>query len=425
MSSLLAASFTAVAQEGVLKTDSLEMGASYLNEVYYLLKDGSKKVEPTNNWHLAFRTGGQTDGIRINSATVSGAANGEVSIYVYPNGAAADWNQTIDTNGYASWLRLHNSDETWEVGALNTTAGSFPDFGWGVYNMSSHIVTGDSIYLVKFRSNGVDYFKKLFIERKQSSNWYFKFADIDGQNEVNDSLRSSDFSGANYMYYNLESASSLNREPANWDFTLTRYAALQINGTYFPSTGILTNIGVLTAKTVGKEVEDLTLEDTTSEGFSSNINVIGYDWKDYEIGQNGVVWYTDDSLAFFIQDRDKVLWKVVFTAFGGMADGKTIFNKTQLSPSVSVRDITSGILQTTVYPNPTQGKAQVLISTEKPSDALVSLIDINGRVIQSNQLQMNEGLNQHEINLDGLNNGVYFIKIIGNGFQSTERIVKF
>src|SRR5690606_21011664 len=101
-----------------------------------------------------------------------------------------------------------------------------------VYNMSSHIVTGDSIYLVKFRSNGVDYFKKLFIERKQLSNWYFKFADIDGQNEVNDSLKSADFSGANYMYYNLESDTSLNREPANWDFTLTRYAALQNNGTY-------------------------------------------------------------------------------------------------------------------------------------------------------------------------------------------------
>ena len=36
--------------------DSVEMGASYANDVYYSLKNDSVFAAPNNNWHLAFQT---------------------------------------------------------------------------------------------------------------------------------------------------------------------------------------------------------------------------------------------------------------------------------------------------------------------------------------------------------------------------------
>lgn len=413
---MLAATF-AQAQVGVEKSDSLMMGNNYLNEVYYLLKDGSQSMQPTTNWQIAFRTGGQTDGIRVNTATAMGPEDAAVSIYVYPNGALADW-ATMDTAGHSTWVALHNSDKTWEVGALNTTAGAFPDFGWGVYNMSTHIVTGDSIYLVKYKVAGVEKFKKLYVEKKANSSWFFKHADIDGTNETNVELKSSDYPGKNYIYYSLEDATALDREPAAWDFVLTRYAALQSNGAYYPATGILTNIGVYAAKTEGKEASDLTLADTT-DGFTGAIDVIGYDWKAYS-----PVWYTKDSLAYFVQDRDGILWKVVFTAFGGAADGKTVFAKTQMTPGVSVREVEAALLQTSVYPNPAQGTAHVVFSAVASGTARVRILDINGREIQQSNLNIVAGVQSIELDLSAMVQGVYFVQVSANGFQSTQKLIK-
>jgi len=411
------------AQVGVEKLDSIEMGATYLNDVYYLLKDGSTKIEATNNWHMAFQTGGQTDGLRINSATASGANNGSVSIYVYPNGAASDW-ATMDTTGYDSWMSLDNSDESWSIGALNTTAGQFPDFGWGVYNMTTHIVTGDSIYLMKYTVGGMDQFKKLYIAKKENSNWFFKYADVDGSNEQNAELKSSDYKGKNFIYYNFESNSALDREPAAWDFVLTRYAALQTNGVYFPSTGILTNTGVLAAKAEGKAVADLALADTTI-GFIGTMNIIGYDWKYYEFGGQGVTWHTSDSLAYFIQDRDKVLWKVVFTSFGGSANGKTVFNKTQLTPATAIRNAEAALTQTALYPNPSAGISQLVLSANQTSDAIIRVLDLNGKVVAEMNETIQAGIQTVTLDLNGLNAGVYFVQVNAAGFQSSQKLIKY
>lgn len=419
--SMLAAT-CAQAQVGVEKSDSLMMGNFYLNDVYYLLKDGSQSMQPTTNWQIAFRTGGQTDGIRVNTATAMGPEDAAVSIYVYPNGALADW-ATMDTAGNSSWVALHNSEETWEVGALNTTAGQFPDFGWGVYNMSTHIVTGDSIYLVKYKTAGLVKYKKLYIEKKSNSAWFFKHADLDGSNETNVELKSSDYPGKNYIYYSLENASAIDREPTAWDFVLTRYAAQQVDGSYVATTGILTNIGVYAAKTEGKEAADLELADTT-DGFTGAMNVIGYDWKHYEIGGQGVVWLTEDSLAYFVQDRDGILWKVVFTAFGGSADGKTVFTKTQMTPGTAIREADAALLQTSVYPNPTQGTTQLVFTAAAAGTGTVRILDINGREVQKSNLTIAPGVQSIELDLSAMEQGVYFVMVSANGFQSTQKLIK-
>jgi len=411
------------AQVGVEKSDSIEMGPSYLNDVYYLLKDGSTSIEITNNWQMAFQTGGQTDGLRINSATATGVNDGSVSIYIYPNGAVGDW-ASMDTTGHDTWMSLNNSDESWNVGALNTTAGQFPDFGWGVYNTGTHIVTGDSLYLLKYKVGGLDQYKKLYIEKKESSNWFFKYADIDGSNEQNVELKSSDFAGKNFIYYNFEDHAALDREPVAWDFVLTRYAAKLPQGTYFPSTGILTNIGVLAAKASGKDAADLELADTTV-GFSDAINVIGYDWKDYQINGQNVDWITEPNLAYFIQDRDKVLWKVVFTAFGGGVNGKTVFTKTQLTPATSIRSAEAGLTQTALFPNPTAGTSQLVLSAEKTNDAVIRVVDLNGKTVMELNQTIKAGIQTVSLDLNGLGAGVYFVQVSGTGFQSSQKLIKY
>lgn len=420
------ASFSASAQIGTPVNDSIEMGSTYLNDVYYHLEDGSKTTQATNNWHLAFRTGAQTDGIRINSATASGANDGSVKLFVYPNGAVADW-ATFDSTGWDSWLSFDNSDESWEVGAFNRSTGAFPDFGWGTYDMSTHIVTGDSIYMIVYKNAGVEKYKKLYIEKKELGNYTLVIANVDGTDEQTVVLKSSDYSGKNFIYYNAETNTALDREPASdsWDFVLTRYAALQTSGIYYPSTGILTNIGVYAAQAKGVATADLELGDTTlGFGFSSNINAIGYEWKYFEMGGMGVTWHTQDSLAYFIQDRAGRIWKVAFTSFGGSTDGKTVFSKTQITPGTSVRNAVSPIEKTALYPNPANAELNIIVTAKEQASSTLSILNIRGEVVMQQQLDLNAGLSNENLNISALTQGVYFVRVQGDGFQSVQKFIK-
>jgi hypothetical protein len=420
---------TANAQVGVQKKDSIETGATYLNDVYYSLESGNKTEVPNNNWHLAFRIGAMNDGIRINSATATGANDGTVKLHLYPNAGIAGWDD-FDTTGWSSWLAYENSDETWEVGAFNRSSTGFPDVSWGVYSTSTHVVTGDSLYLVVYKNAGATKYKKLWIVNKTSGTWNFKYADLDGSNEKETAIASADYSGKNYIYYNLESNEVVNREPASaaWDFVLTRYQAWQAIPVYAAATGILTNIGVKTAKAKGAPAEDLKLEDFIQDT-SDIIKTIGYNWKYYETDQQfNVTWHTEDSLAYFVLDKNRKFWKIEFISFGGSSNGRTVFYKTEVETenggNVSVEGIAKGVSSTAVYPNPASQSINVLLGVETNAEVKISIIGMNGQLIDSRNVNTVAGINQEAFNIAALNSGIYFVKIEGEGFLSTQKFVK-
>ena len=403
--------------------DSIEMGATYLNNVYYSLLNGEVSTAPTNNWHLAFRTGMQTDGIRINSATASGPNDGSVKLYLFAKGDTSKWT-TFDTAGYLTWNTYDNRDTTWEIGAFNAHAGTFPDVSWGTYDFSTHEVNGDAIYLITYKNLGTTVFKKVWIMSKKAGDWKFRFADIDGGNQKEIELKNADHNSKNFVYYNLATEQVVTQEPdsKDWDFVLTRYNALQSNATYAAATGILTNVGVKTAKATGEGVGSMELSEYIADT-NVKINEIGYDWKYYEIVGPGGIWKTRDSLAYFVKDKNGVFWKLVFTSFGGAADGKTVFTKQQLTPGVSVPEL-SPINSSSVYPNPTNTSVNVLFDVNSDVQAQLTLLTIDGSAVLFRTVDGFSGLNTTELDLSGLNSGIYFLQIRAEGYQATFKVVK-
>ena len=76
-----------------------------------------------------------------------------------------------------------------------------------------------------------------------------------------------------------------------------------------------------------------------------------------------------------------------------------------------------------LYPNPTSNILYVEYSGLDVNDTSIKLYTIQGQVIRDIQLNPNNPL--LEINLDGLSDGVYMVKIInGNGrILKTDRII--
>jgi hypothetical protein len=149
-------------------TETISMGPNYANEVFWKMQGGQTGEAAVNSWELAFRLGIQTSSIFINSA------NG-VSLYQVPNTDTSGWS-VLDTTGLQTWHQLFNSDTSWEYGAFDRSSTGFPDFSWGDYDFTSHVVTGDSLYVIKLAGS---VYKKLWIVKKDFGNWTFRYANLD------------------------------------------------------------------------------------------------------------------------------------------------------------------------------------------------------------------------------------------------------
>lgn len=380
----LSTAFSTQAQEEV------EMGANYANQVFYSLANGVVSTAPVDNWDLAFQTSPQGSVIRIN-----GGYGAELSLY---DGALADFS-TLDTTGFSTWTKLYGADTSWSKGAFNQFETSDFDLGWGMYDMITHQVKGDSIYVLKTIDGA---YKKLYIEKLSGGTYHMIHSDLDNGNIDTAKVAKADYATKNFVYYSFETDEVIDREPASdsWDITFTKYLTELYPGTMYSVTGVLANTGILSAQAEGAPANDLTLGDKTLE---TNVAIIGYDWKSFNMSTFS--YEISDSLAYFIETPDQTLYKIVFTDFGGSADGKFEFTLEEV--------IATGVEETQLalntYPNPTQGAIHTNVQTGN-----ATVFSTSGSVA------INTSITNGEIDLSGLESGIYIIQIeTDNSLYST------
>lgn len=98
--------------------------------------------------------------------------------------------------------------------------------------------------------------------------------------------------------------------------------------------------------------------------------------------------------------------------------GRGIFSGTFTADTLSTKDETlaKGVK---VYPNPSNGIFNIAVANYSGT-MNISVYDINGRQIQSNSADFS---GEKTINLQGLQAGVYIVKLEGNGLSHSEKIV--
>jgi hypothetical protein len=76
-----------------------------------------------------------------------------------------------------------------------------------------------------------------------------------------------------------------------------------------------------------------------------------------------------------------------------------------------------------MYPNPTSAEFIVEINSLIKEGAEIMIFNSNGKLVKSEKINLNQGLNQVSYNLQNLARGIYLINIVGNGHQSKHRLV--
>jgi hypothetical protein len=312
-------------------TVKLAMGANYTNDIYYKLDSGIVATVPRNNWDIAFH-------ISSMSSTILTNGGNNIVLYAYPGGDTTAW-RTVDVTNIGSWKALYNSDTTWTMGAFERNSKMHPDYGWGVYNSTSHDVVGDSLFVIKLSGGQL---KKIWIHRKYSSQNMYKisYANIDGTDSVTKIIDCKPYTSKNFVYYSLSTNSVIDREPAKekWDFVLTKYVEMVPTALVhtIPNivTGILTNTmrlstmgtisysGVMTSQFDGASQ---TTVDYNQAPFKTSISLIGSDWKTFDMATN--TYTVKNDVVYFIKNRASDIYRLVFLTFEGGSTGALSFEE--------------------------------------------------------------------------------------------------
>lgn len=393
--------------------DTVSVGAGYANQKWYSLQNDEQGTQSKDNWDIAFEISGYAASILGNVQKTNYA--------VYKAPYSISQYATIDTAGISTWPMLYNSDSTWAIGAFNRGANpaNANDLGWGVYNSSNHIITGDSCYVIKLSNTS---YKKIKINDLNGGVYSFDYANIDGSNAQSQSITKSNYTGKNFAYFDLTNNVAVNREPlsANWDLTFVKYISFVPSA--YGVTGVLSNKGVMVAQAdnVGSPS---TYNNWQGHSFNSAMNEIGYDWK--EINMTTFAWDIKMDTVYFVKAKTGDIWKLRFTKFSGSSTGNFIFSKEKLS-SVGLHDLKGTISQVSLYPNPSNGNTTTLLfATEvELSNVSVSIIDVAGCIVSTESISVDTGLNQYQLNTGLLNRGVYFIRLNAGTNTITQKLIK-
>jgi hypothetical protein len=396
--------------------DTISMGPGYANQVWYKYETDKETKSPMNSWDLGFTA------VRLD-ASVWVNPNAFVSKAVAPISAWAT--MTVDTNAIFAGPKQVNSDTIWSVGALNRTQDGVFDYGWGSYNIASHNVVGDSVYVIKAASDGK--WRKFYIEKLALDTSYFvKIADLNGANPITLEVKKGAYAGKNFGYYNFATAAQIDREPLSkdWDVTVWQHWGLtpDQNGTLqsYLLTGMLHNVGT----SVAKVKRDTASKVFAGLNFKPQINVIGADWKSYNPATNS--YKVPDSTAYFVKTVNGKIYKMIFTGFGGSANGNCIFTREYIAQvATGVKDAEGKIAALAVSPNPaSDGQFNIVYDFGKtPQQADFQLFNLAGQSVYRQKLPNSEGVQVLQMPTLNLTNGIYLARLTYDGNTLIRKIV--
>ena len=396
--------------------DQVSVGAGYANQTYYSLSSGNTSSSPIQDWEIGFKTGGFDAAVFINEGVISGSSSqGALALY---ETSSTDFS-TVSISDTVNALR--NPDISWSVGAFNTPAvATNPlDFGWGSYDINTNEVNGTRVFIIQLR-NGA--FKKIMVESLVQGLFTFKWADLDGGNEMTRTLDQNQYA-KDIVYYSLSNDVVVDVEPTNWDMIFTRYSEeLDAGGgttLEYNVGGALIAPGVRAAQASGVDPNTVSFSNYEQD-LTDTVNLIGQDWRFFDLTAGG--WVTLGDRAYFVQTASDSLFKVVFIDFEGSSTGIISLEKTYLGQYVSTPEFEE-LNGFALYPNPAAGRVNFSIDWQEAStSAEYVILDLQGRIVFSEEVLIQPGVNviTRDVNLAS---GTYIAQVLVGNARATERLI--
>jgi hypothetical protein len=397
--------------------DQPSVGASYANSTFYNLEDGNTTSATHTEWDIAFNVTPFNLGIIVNEG-VGLSFTAPLSIVELFQTNSTDF-ATADTIGIS---KIYNDEVSWSAGAFNliADASSSADYGWGDYNFGNNQVVGTRIFAIKLRN---ETYKKLEIQSLISGVYTFRFADLDGNNEVTTTIDKADYPAKTLAYYSIENETALDLEPTDWDMVFTRYVTPLNDGSGgiidYTLTGVLTDVGVQVVQADGIDPTTIDYLDYTDD-YSDSLTIIGYDWKSFQGS-----WVIEAERVYFVKTANEKIWKIQFFDFEGSSTGTTTLEKTLIDGTSSTSKVTEHFSSFNVFPNPASDVTNLVFEVKTYEGAAqIQIINQLGQRVYNENIEIHNGLNAKQLSLN-FPSGLYHVALqIGSDFITRPLFIK-
>lgn len=377
------------------QVQQVSVGASYAQQAYYNLSTGNVKTMDNEDWDIAFSNAGALDaGVFINES----ASLSSEPIKLWAVDSLAWDNIPDDTTPYVDSTRIYNPESNWTEGAFNSVrdTSSAADYGWGAYNPANHNIEATKVFIIQLRDGN---FKKFELERYAASEYVFRYADLDGSNEVEATVSKSDAGDAPLIYFSFASGMTV-QSPVDYDLIFLRYTRPLDAGDgsflQYIVTGVLLAPGTEAALADGIDPL-LVSEDDYADAYSDAPTAIGHEWKFFDFTSG---WVVDSDRVYFVKTRNGEKYKIEFFDFEGSSTGITTFDR-RLITTTSTQFESADIMDTDVYPNPAADF--ITIDNINPG-ATIYLVNSQGQLVVS---KTNTGNNRLQLDVTTLVPGMY------------------
>lgn len=369
--------------------DEFSMNPGYENMVFYSMDSGVVGEEIMASWDLAFDVRSMGSSVRI---------NGGQGTVLYNAGDLDEWENIDDTfiDMTAKLSQLRNDNSSWSSGAFSQGGDGMFDLGWGIYDMVTHVVTSDKVFVIALPDGS---WKKIAILSLESGTYSFQYANLDGSEFVEDQLMKSNYPDKVLAFYSISNQMELDLEPIEeWDLVFLRYVEQIQPEVFYGVTGALVhpNTGIHMLEGLNDPFID---GEMNFDMLSYEANAVGYDWKSYAGGTYSLA----DDRCYFVQTNAGSQWRLVFTGFEGSTTGNIEIGKI-LETGVSVANAER--LNWNVFPNPARENSEIFVQGNfEVEDA--SLTNMAGVVVYTTALNAWSGT----IHLQDVSPGMYILNL--------------
>jgi len=269
------------------QTVQIAVGETYRNQVFYDLEQSKiTEIKDKDAWDLALNCSDTSNHLILNSAKIMGA------IFL----ADEDIHATISTSG-VDW-KYESSEGFYTHSALydwHTKQGIFV-VNAGMNYLGQH----QGYYKIKpeLLPNGV---KILWVKN--------------GQSTINEIILTKN-EAYNYIGFSFLTNDLVEVEPdkSTWDLKFSVYTHVFEENTPYSVVGVLLNPNLVKGwKGTSQNYEAISLTTAESENLSGNLDVIGYDWKEYSFDQS--LYVVNSTISYIVRSRNSYYFKMRFIDF--------------------------------------------------------------------------------------------------------------
>lgn len=249
------------------------------------------------------------------------------------------WDLAFDTddNGYHIWLNSSKLMQVYNTGSSDFD-GITDDFGskwtwdypegttdynaigeWGTFN-SGNVASFRHVYIIDrgVNADNVKFGKrKVIFETLNNGTYRVRFAKMSGEDlHVIDIPKDNRYNRVYLSFDNGGQVVQVEPQKNSWDLQFTRYTHIFFEFDTLPYlvTGALLNpAGVKVARDSSSRFNEITIDDIGSFNFIDDANVIGYDWKSFDI--DDTKYSIIPNIFYIVKDLEENYYKLRFIDF--------------------------------------------------------------------------------------------------------------